>query len=470
MNKKTIKIAMLSMLPLVMIATVYYYSALQATFYKGRTQYLAGADPVIVTTDSNGQPWVLDSFNSGGTLRTLQADKWITSNLYRGWASSMVFDQEGNIWIADSQYGVYKSDGKKRISFKPGNSGLASERVNHLAFDHAGRIWMAYSLAFIGSAAPEPKFGVTVFDGKTWTTFNTNNSELISNEVTAIAFDPENRAWLGTPGGISIFDGKKWIAYSPSNSGLVANAISSIAFDRQGRAWIGSMGDQNGINMFDGKEWVYYSLEEIGFRDTYSEFGSDILIDPSDRIWIQNDGEVRIFDGKSWIGLAEEDGYGNSVSSITVDKQGKIWVANRNGRGLVLLDADYPLASAWSTQPQRTFLASGGIWYMAFILVCLFTAILLNSFMTVALTLLVGISITIGWMVIFNDLHVFYFFPLPIGNPGVYATVGAMIGAFAGIMIAIRSETLNRSRFAVIGLVLGLAIGICQILPGMLAQ
>ncbi len=458
MMKKTIKTASLFIFPLIMIATIYYYSSLRSTFYAGRTQYLAGINPVLVAIDPNGQPWVLDNPNNGERLRTLQADKWITSNSYYGWASSIVFDKAGNMWISDGQNGLFKIDAEKRTAFKTGNSGLASDAVYYLAIDNLDRLWMTYNY---GGGLPLPASGVTMFNGTTWTTFTDKNSGLVFNEVTTIAFDAENRAWFGTTHGISSYDGNRWVIYSSSNSKLAGNEVWAIAFDKNDRAWIETA---NGINIFDGKAWVHYSFEEVGSRGHSSQIGSEIFIDPSKRMWIQNNGEVRIFDGRRWIGFAEEDGYNNNIGSLASDKQGNIWIANGNSRGLITLNSQYALISAWQSQPQRIFLSSGGLWYIGFILICLCIAILRNTVVPVALALLSGIAVTIGWIVIFNDSHVFFSFPVPIGNPGLYATVGATIGA------AVRAGTSNRLRFVAIGLVVGLAIGICPLIPGMFAQ
>ena len=464
MKTKPIKIAFLSVIAVLMIATILSYSVLQHTFYMGRTQYLTGTNPGIVSIDPNGQPWVVQNINEGGQLESLQGERWVPQP-YMGWASSMVFDRDGTLWIASDQGGLYRIDGKNRTALNSSNSGLASSRVEHITFDKLGRMWIDYSLAYAGVSAPEPAFGVTVFDGTSWRTFTTQNSELISNEVAAIAFDKENRAWFGTPDGISIFDGKKWMSYSPGNSGLVVDVISAIAFDGQGSAWIGTA---RGINIFDGKQWVYHTLEQIGFRGPRSDFGAQIVIDRPGRIWVEQNGEVRIFDGHSWIGLAEEDGYNNNTGAITTDGRGNIWYANGNMRGLVKLDADYSLAAAWKTQPLRIFLSSGGLWYVAFVLACLFLAILLDAAATVALGLLAGISVFIGFAALLHDWHTFYV--ALFGNPGIYATVGTMIGAFVGIRLATRSGKSTRTRFAVIGLVLGLGIGICQIAPFFLMQ
>jgi two component regulator with propeller domain len=414
MKKKKIKIVILSMLPLMMIVTLYYYNALQKTFYEGRNQYLEGTNPGPVRIDSSGQAWIQDE---GGIWRTFEEDT-LTQRPYPGAERSQAFDHEGNLWIVAYSSGLYRMDGKNKTSFTTANSGLASKYVSHLAVDNLDRLWITYSYGGGLSAS-----GVTVFDGSIWTTFTTSNSGLTSNEVSAVTFDSENRAWIGTT---------------------------------------------QGINVFDGKEWVDYSFEEIGFRNSYSFLGPQILIDHSGRIWIQNDGDMRIFDGTQWIGLAEEDGYNSNVGSIATDKQANILIENGNDRGLVVLNPEYPLTSAWRTQPARVFLSSGGIWYIAFILVCLFVAILLDSIATVALPLLGGVSTFAGWAAIFNDPHVVYF--LLLVNPGIYATVGGMIGASAGILSAARAGTPRGLRPVVIGFVLGLVIGICQIMPALLAQ
>jgi hypothetical protein len=453
MNKQTTRRVILSILPLFMIATIGYYLALRSTFYKGRHQSLVGTSPMLVASDSGTQPVVLEIPRDGGALRILEGDHWTTSS-YSGWASSIVLDHQGNMWIADGENGLYRIHGKNRDSFKTGNSGLASNTAYHLAVDKRDRLWITYDYGGGLSGS-----GATMFDGNTWITFTTDNSGLISDEVTTIAFDPENRIWFGTTHGLSIFDGHQWVTYSPGTTGLVGENVWGIAFDKDSRAWIGTNG---GLNVFDGKTWTQYPFEEIGLHSQASK----IFIDHFGRIWVQGGYDVRIFDGRKWIGLATEDSYDSAASSIATDQKGNIWIAN--GSGLVKLDPDYPFAFVWYTQLQRIFLASGGMWYIAFILVCLFLAILRDAVMPVALAVLGGFAIFVACAVLLKDVHVVYF--APIMNPGIHATVGSMLGAFAGITNAARTGKPKGLKSTVIGLVIGLAIGICQLLPGLLAQ
>ena len=55
----------------------------------------------------------------------------------------------------------------------------------------------------------------------TWTTYNTSNSELVSDHINAIAVDEEGNKWFGTNKGVSKFDGTtSWETYDTSD-GLV---------------------------------------------------------------------------------------------------------------------------------------------------------------------------------------------------------------------------------------------------------
>jgi hypothetical protein len=90
--------------------------------------------------------------------------------------------------------------------------------------------------------------GVSVFDrAGNQIIYDENNSPLSHDAyVLAITFDVEGRAWIGTESrrgttpGFHIFDGETWTTYDTENSGLADNHVRSIAFDGQGRAWIGT--------------------------------------------------------------------------------------------------------------------------------------------------------------------------------------------------------------------------------------
>lgn len=55
--------------------------------------------------------------------------------------------------------------------------------------------------------------GISEFDGTVWRSYNTSNSGLVDNGVTAIAIDTANHKWFGTYGsGVSEFDDTEALA------------------------------------------------------------------------------------------------------------------------------------------------------------------------------------------------------------------------------------------------------------------
>jgi ligand-binding sensor domain-containing protein len=52
----------------------------------------------------------------------------------------------------------------------------------------------------------------------------------------------------------------EWIVYNTSNSGLPDNSVSAIAIDAQGNKWIGTLG---GLAKFDGSSWTVYNTYKL---------------------------------------------------------------------------------------------------------------------------------------------------------------------------------------------------------------
>jgi ligand-binding sensor domain-containing protein len=143
--------------------------------------------------------------------------------------------------------------------YNTSNSGLPSNFVSALAFDTQEDIWM-------GSAFG----GLAKFDGENWTVYNRGNSGLPYNIVWDLAFDAQGNLWIGTvepvcgseAGGLAKFDGQNWTVYNKANSGLTSNDIWDLLFDAQGNLWVGTGDDytpqSGGLAKFDGENWTVY--------------------------------------------------------------------------------------------------------------------------------------------------------------------------------------------------------------------
>lgn len=107
----------------------------------------------------------------------------------------IVADAQGEIWAAGAFSGLMRlriAGDRITESERVVRPHLLSDRVVSLAADHRGWIW-------VGQDA-----GVTVFDGKTWRSFDQDDG-LVWNDTDsdALAEDRDGSMWIGTSGGVS---------------------------------------------------------------------------------------------------------------------------------------------------------------------------------------------------------------------------------------------------------------------------
>lgn len=151
-------------------------------------------DPVAMTTDSQGQLWVLywnreiKVLEPGDIWRTHTTAPNIVNNSSFG--AQLAIDTWGGIWVASNQ-GVAVMDPEGRWT----EHRLGDLKLPPTLYDIVpgpdGRIWAA-------SAA----LGVFAFDPNTgWTNYNSLNSGLASDIVTSLAYDPGGRIWIGSDQG-----------------------------------------------------------------------------------------------------------------------------------------------------------------------------------------------------------------------------------------------------------------------------
>jgi len=198
------------------------------------------------------------------------------------------------------------------IVYNTSNSGLPDNSVSAIAIDAQGNKW-------IGTLG-----GLAKFDGSSWTVYNTSNG-LPNDWVLAIAIDGGNK-WIGTGGGLAKFDGSSWTVYNTSN-GLPNNNVRAIAIDGAGNKWIGTYG---GLAKFDGSSWTVYNTS----NGLPNNIVNAIAIDGEGNKWIGTDGGgVAKFDGSSWtVYNTSNSGLpSNFVRAIAIDGGGNKWIGTYGG-------------------------------------------------------------------------------------------------------------------------------------------
>jgi len=171
-----------------------------------------------------------------------QYPNWI--NYYNG-GSTSGFAFEGNTVWTSSDFGIVATDtasGSKQF-FTKTNSPLTTNFCNNIQVDQNSKKWIA------------TRKGVNVFDGVSWTNYNTVNSPLLSDEANDIAVDSTNNKWVATSQGLAKFDGTNWTIYTTANSGLQNDTIYKLAFDHTGNLWMGCGSNPVCLTIFDGVSW-----------------------------------------------------------------------------------------------------------------------------------------------------------------------------------------------------------------------
>ena len=291
---------------------------------------LAANEIATLAVDSLGRVWV--SYGSAGHgASVFENDQWTTiTKSPEGLASDKVMaiagDGQGRVWFGTWGSGVSMVEGDQWTTYTK-RQGLASNYVWAIGapplssptlegMKGGERIWFA-----VGVSGGRGR-GVTVFDGETWQTYTTEDG-LASDTVWAIASGRDGHVWFGTSpscsgftgcagGGVSRFDVDQgqWTTYATAQAGLASNQITAIAFDAEGRAWVGTEG--NGVSAFDGQAWQTYTVDDgLG-----SNLIQDIAVDATGNVWVGAKevlgggtfvgGGVSVFDGSSWTSYSME--------------------------------------------------------------------------------------------------------------------------------------------------------------------
>ena len=240
-------------------------------------------------TDRNGNVWLLWPWFTTDTCLveiTTTGRKAYMRNDYpfnEVDANLVKFDHKNRLWIATNK-GVFMRDGQTWTVYNKSNSGL-SEVVQSMAFDSNNRLWCGTNGG-----------GLFCFDGTKWTNYTTSNSSLPSNYVGAIAVDNNNVVWLNCHDnqypdkygaeygfGLTRFDGNTWTTYSRTNSPLPSDCSWDVQVDADNRLWIATAGDV-GLVCYDGTEWTIYDSDNSGIA--LNEVTKITLDHKRDLIWL----------------------------------------------------------------------------------------------------------------------------------------------------------------------------------------
>jgi len=230
--------------------------------------------------------------------------------LARNWVTSIVEDQQGDLWFGTLGGGVSRYDGEEFITFAA-TDGLAGDRVWSIAADQEGNLWFG-----TGS-------GVSRYDGEGWTTFAAADG-LLRSQVYELFVDREGYIWLGYSGsGLSRYEGRYLLNFT-TEEGLVDDNMGKIFEDRAGDLWFGTKG---GVSRYDGAEWTTFTAADGLAHDLVSS----ILEDRQGNMWFGTEGGVSRYDGEAWRTFTTAEGLvQDRVRWMMEDGRGRLWLGTWN--------------------------------------------------------------------------------------------------------------------------------------------
>jgi len=201
-----------------------------------------------------------------------------------------------NLWMAVSNAGAAKYNGKQFFNYSEGN-GLLDNSVYSILVDKNGIVW-------IGS-----KEGISRFDGVKFLNMDMETMQIKDKDVNAIIQDKNGNLWFGTGGGLAKYSGAGDITTYDEVEGLMHKEIKCLAEDPFGNIWIGT--NNGGLYRFD-----VFTDDKIKIRlianDSLLSSNSVRAINFLDEKTIGNRGKEMVV------------GTDKGIDKITFDDKGKI--------------------------------------------------------------------------------------------------------------------------------------------------
>ncbi len=147
---------------------------------------------------------------------------------------------------------------------------------------------------------------------------NPDNSPLPSKKIYCIEIDSSNIIWIGTDSGLAKYDSKSWTIYNTHN-GLLSNKITAIAFDKNRNVWI----VDSVLSKYDGNTWQHYT----NLSNSDIPIGSKFLaVDSNNVKWlVKNERTLVSFDNNNFIEWKKFD---TPIQSIVASND-EVWITTQ---------------------------------------------------------------------------------------------------------------------------------------------
>lgn len=189
---------------------------------------------------------------------------WNTSNsnIPTNILYSIYIDNNHIIWVGSNDHGLIKFDGVNFTSYNTSNSPMKANKVNDIAVDKYGNLWLATLIPGAGNQGALMKYD----RANNWSFYNSQNSGISHGNQWCVAVDTNNIVWCFFFK-LSKFDGINWTIYDSTNSPLKYSGGREIFVDKLNNKWIGL--DFRGLYKLENDaNWTYFSPLNSGLGGT----------------------------------------------------------------------------------------------------------------------------------------------------------------------------------------------------------
>jgi RNA polymerase sigma factor (sigma-70 family) len=273
---------------------------------------------------------------------SLTALKWQPKQQGR-FVSSGAIDNQGRIWIASEEDGVFVNEGGQWKHFTPAD-GLGGLSVYAVACDSLGRVWVGHN-----------RNGISVFNGEKWKNFDAADGPLGSH-VSYIKVCPTSAprgggdVWMASELGLARYSiaSNTW-SYFTRAEGLPSDQVSGLDFDSQGNLYLGTRCDGLAVARASD-DYKYWRAIRGATQQPPAETGDGLPSNNINAVLVARGGAIFVATDH---GLARSTDDGNHWTFF----RGKDWIAKLKGsingpppdwspRGSAILAEDYIAALA----------------------------------------------------------------------------------------------------------------------------
>lgn len=149
-------------------------------------------------------------------------------------------DKNEFVWATGWHNGTVMYDRTNWHPYYASGTILPNGDYDRVFADSKNRIWF-------GTNQSSPNYGFSMFDGTQWRTFYSPQRYSISY-VYQFAEDNFGNIWLATGGALLKYDGSSFTVFDSDNSPMNTNYVSAVTIDLRGNIWVGT---NSGLHVYN---------------------------------------------------------------------------------------------------------------------------------------------------------------------------------------------------------------------------